>query len=240
MTTESPSSLSCPYMDFPQILQFSHKTLRVICLVRRRKNCRRSVFDILDVYYYLMKTQILSASDRTTINWTSGTSTEIFIYPSAASFAERNFLFRISTATVEAEESTFTFFKGVTRHLMILKGELELIHEGRYKKHLEPFDQDTFSGEWSTHSKGKVTDFNLMVTGTTTGSLKHRKVRSGSDQVFTSKSDYYFVYIALGESLIDRNTAKSGDLVCFEKDSALTFHAVETCEMIEIEVNLNQ
>src|SRR6476660_8146686 len=93
-----------------------------------------------------MSIQQFTPDSRTTINWASGTSTEIFIYPSNGSFADRNFLFRISTATVEAEESTFTFFEGITRHLMILKGELELIHEGRYTKHLKPYDQDTFSG----------------------------------------------------------------------------------------------
>src|SRR5947208_13265953 len=120
-----------------------------------------------------------SSDTRTTIKWASGTSTEIFIYPLGGSFVDRNFLFRISTATVEAEESTFTFFQGITRHLMILKGELELIHEDRYTRHLKPYDQDTFSGEWSTRSKGKVTDFNLMLKGACTGSLTHHSIKKG-------------------------------------------------------------
>src|ERR1043165_8830857 len=120
-----------------------------------------------------MSITIHSPDSRTTIHWASGTSTEMFIYPSDGSFADRRFLFRISTATVEAEESTFTFFEGITRHLMILKGNLELIHEGRFTKHLKPYDQDVFSGEWSTRSKGKVTDFNLMLKNGATGSLSH-------------------------------------------------------------------
>src|SRR3954468_3603561 len=122
--------------------------------------------------------QRFTAENRTVINWASGTSTEIFIHPSNGNFAARRFLFRISTATVEAEESTFTFFEGITRHLMILKGKLELIHEGRYTKQLEPFDQDVFSGEWSTRSKGKVTDFNLMLKQGATGSLTHRRIEA--------------------------------------------------------------
>ena len=72
-----------------------------------------------------MQLNITTEDDRRTINWAGGTSTEIFIYPSDGDFATRNFLFRISTATVEVEESNFTFFEGNTRHLMILKGELE-------------------------------------------------------------------------------------------------------------------
>src|SRR3954470_17600898 len=142
-----------------------------------------------------MSIQQFTASDRITINWASGTSTEIFIHPSDGSFADRNFLFRISTATVEAEESTFTFFEGITRHLMILKGELELIHEGRYTRHLKPYDQDTFSGEWSTRSKGKVTDFNLMLKGGSTGALTHHRIGAGSSETFESEADFYFIYI---------------------------------------------
>src|SRR6187549_2910475 len=145
-----------------------------------------------------MSIQQFTSDSRTTINWASGTSTEIFIYPANGSFAERDFLFRISTATVEAEESTFTFFEGITRHLMILKGELELIHEGRYTKQLKPYDQDTFSGEWSTRSKGKVTDFNLMLKGGATGSLSHHRLQSANTATFTMDADFQFVYVASG------------------------------------------
>src|SRR3954463_1486695 len=136
-----------------------------------------------------MNIQQFTSDSRTTINWASGTSTEIFIYPSDGSFADRNFLFRISTATVEAEESTFTFFQGITRHLMILKGELELIHENRYTRHLKPYDQDTFSGEWSTRSKGKVTDFNLMHKEGASGSLTHHSIPQGTAAVFAMNAD---------------------------------------------------
>ena len=48
-----------------------------------------------------MSIRQFTSESRTTINWASGTSTEIFIYPANGSFADRNFLFRISTATVE-------------------------------------------------------------------------------------------------------------------------------------------
>lgn len=184
-----------------------------------------------------MNIQQTTADDRTTINWASGTSTELFIYPSNGSFAERDFLFRISTATVEAEESTFTFFEGVTRHLMILKGKLELIHEGRYTKHLEPYDQDTFSGEWSTFSKGKVTDFNLMLKDGATGSLTHHNVQSDCIMTFFAKTDYYFIYLATGKAkLSNGNTAKAGDMLRISNGSDITIHATELCNLIVIEV----
>jgi len=184
-----------------------------------------------------MSVQRFTATGRTTINWASGTSTEIFIHPQGASFAARDFLFRISTATVEAEESTFTFFEGITRHLMILKGTLELIHEGRYTKQLAPYDQDTFSGEWSTRSKGKVTDFNLMLREGWTGSLEHRHVPQGKAASFTAATAYYFLYIAAGTlSLNDGSSAQAGDLLRIQEGSALSVVAAETSDVIVIEV----
>lgn len=188
-----------------------------------------------------MHIQQFTPDSRTTINWASGTSTEIFIYPPTGSFADRNFQFRISTATVEAEESTFTFFEGITRHLMILKGELELIHEGRYTKHLKPYDQDTFSGEWPTRSKGKVTDFNLMLKNGATGSLTHHHLEPGNGRVFSAKTAFYFLYLVSGIATVSSGqTAKSGDLLQLESGSEVKLQAQEPCEVIAIEIMLPQ
>ena len=188
-----------------------------------------------------MSVQQFTANDRTTINWASGTSTELFIHPSNGSFAERDFLFRISTATVEAEESTFTFFEGITRHLMILKGNLELIHEGRFTKHLKPYDQDVFSGEWSTRSKGKVTDFNLMLKNGATGSLSHEHLEAGNTAAFTGTSGYDFIYFASGTATLNNgHTANAGDLLWISRDSDLDIHAQECCDLVIIEVSLDQ
>lgn len=49
--------------------------------------------------------------------WSGGTTTELFIWPYGASYAERRFGIRISTATVDIAESTFTKLPGVTRYI---------------------------------------------------------------------------------------------------------------------------
>lgn len=186
-----------------------------------------------------MSIQLFSAAERKTINWASGTSTEIFIYPADGNFAERDFTFRISTATVEAEESVFTFFEGITRHLMILKGTLELTHEGRYTKIMEPYVQDTFSGEWPTRSKGKVTDFNLMLKNGATGSLTHYNVNQGNHISFTSTAEHYFIYIASGKAAFGNNAvAQQGDLLRAGINEKLSITALENCNLIVIEVLL--
>jgi environmental stress-induced protein Ves len=185
----------------------------------------------------LMNVQLLTADGRTTINWASGTSTEIFIYPSDGNFIERRFQYRISTATVEAEESTFTFFEGITRHLMILKGKLDLIHEGRYAKHMEPYDQDVFSGEWSTRSKGKVTDFNLMLKGGATGSLDHYRIEPDGSASFIATTDHYFIYLASGTATLSNGSmVEAGDLLRIGKGQELSMCAREVCDLVVIEV----
>lgn len=187
-----------------------------------------------------MQIKRFTPDNRTTINWASGTSTEVFIHPAGANFTDRNFIFRISTATVEAEESTFTLFEGITRHLMILKGSLELIHEERYTKHLQPYDKDVFSGEWNTRSKGKVTDFNLMLKGGAMGSLVHHHMDEGSSALFTAATEFYFIYLASGTAAVSNgDIAKAGDLLWIQYKTDVTIHAEEPCELVLIEVSLN-
>ena len=42
---------------------------------------------------------------------------------------------------------------------------MEIQHEGHYTKTLGVGDIERFKGDWDTTSKGKVTDFNLMMKG---------------------------------------------------------------------------
>lgn len=105
-------------------------------------------------------------------NWRGGTTTELFIYPPESSYAQRDFNFRISTATVESENSEFTPLPGVHRTLMVLDGKMELIHEGQHSARLNRYEIDQFEGDWKTTSAGKCNDFNLMCTGNFTGEIQ--------------------------------------------------------------------
>jgi len=95
-------------------------------------------------------------------NWSGGTTSELLILPKESELKKGNYDLRISIATVEVEESTFTALPGVNRILTILNGELELIHEGRHSTVLKQYEQDYFLGDWKTRSIGKVRDFNVM------------------------------------------------------------------------------
>src|SRR5690606_30789549 len=107
------------------------------------------------INFHLLKTSILSPQHFLTTKWSGGSSTQLYIFPANASFTERNFELRISTAKVEVEESTFTALPGIHRKLMILEGEISINHEGQYRKHLKPFNVNNFSGDWKTTSRSE-------------------------------------------------------------------------------------
>lgn len=121
--------------------------------------------------------ELIRKEEQKTTNWSGGTTTELAIYPKDAIYSQCNFKWRLSSATVEDERSTFTSLKGIWRLIMILEGEMTLEHEGKYTVHLKPFEQDSFSGEWVTNSTGKVKDFNLMMASGCEGSISAIELR---------------------------------------------------------------
>lgn len=96
--------------------------------------------------------------------WSGGSTTQLYISPAEASYSERNFDVRISTAKVEQNESTFTLLPRINRKLMILEGEIHINHQNQYSKHLKQFDVDSFKGDWITTAFGTCTDFNVMTS----------------------------------------------------------------------------
>ena len=70
----------------------------------------------------------LTAGDFRTSTWSGGTTTELYLYPENGSYAARDFLFRISSATVDLPESDFTALPGVERYITPLAGSFTLTH----------------------------------------------------------------------------------------------------------------
>jgi len=163
-------------------------------------------------------TQIFSKEFK--INtWSGGTTTQLFIFPLTANYQHKNFNFRLSSATVEIEESTFTLLPGVLRKLMILEGNIITNHKNHYSKQLQKFDIDTFEGSWETSSVGKCTDFNLMTTGNTSGELSLLKLVKEKiiNYQLEARWDWIFIYVIEGEFEANIKDAlhyfKKGDLL---------------------------
>lgn len=110
-----------------------------------------------------MKHTLYKADSYKTSQWMGGTTQELAISPATSSYLERNFVWRISSATIETEESTFSKLPDYDRVLMVLDGEVVLSYENQRVARLTALEQDRFDGGWSTKSFGKIKDFNLMV-----------------------------------------------------------------------------
>ena len=98
--------------------------------------------------------------------WSGGTTTQVAIAPEGAVYAARDFLWRISSATVDLEESDFTPLQGVERYITPLEGSFVLAHPGAAPVMLPPLAPPyRFWGDVPTHCVGRATDFNLMLKG---------------------------------------------------------------------------
>ncbi|MBN2898806.1 MAG: HutD family protein [Clostridia bacterium] len=148
---------------------------------------------------------IIRKDSLNTTTWSGGTTTELRIMPEDGVYSERRFDFRVSTATVEAGESTFTSLPGVQRHLMILEGIINLRHQGMEPAVLNVFEQDTFDGGVMTQSMSEVpvVDFNLMLKPPFKGRLVHHAcvaetVISALGNIDEDQAVYRDIYCAKG------------------------------------------
>lgn len=169
--------------------------------------------------------------------WSGGTTTELFIYPEGAEYSELNFHFRLSTATVEVDESTFTTLPGVNRTLMVLYGEMGLNHEGHHKTLLKPFDQDEFKGDWVTKSNGKCVDFNLMCRGNTEGDLDGFTIEKNQYRVLSCEGQIQYLYIVNGSIELNKTTYFTGALVRIKKVNMIEMKAKELTEVVFVDIH---
>jgi environmental stress-induced protein Ves len=125
--------------------------------------------------------QILGPSDYTTSAWSAGSTTELVSSPAGADFSSRQFLWRVSIATV-GKDGAFTRFENIQRILMVLKGGIHLTHEGEYDCALLAFEQDKLSGNFQTFAKikqGGATNLNLMLKEGSAGEMLHIALEAG-------------------------------------------------------------
>ena len=110
----------------------------------------------MKTYYYKEENFSVSA-------WSGGQTKELAIYPRGQKYIDRDFIWRLSSATIETEESDFTRLPDYDRVLMVLDGEVVLEYNGERVAKCGTLEQDSFDGAWKTKSYGRITDFNLMV-----------------------------------------------------------------------------
>lgn len=175
---------------------------------------------------------IKNSEDYKTSNWSGGKTNEIAIYPHDSNYVDTNFLWRVSSATVNVETSNFTKLPDYNRILMVLSGELDLTHGPKDHFHLNRFDQNFFEGNMDTVSVGKATDFNLMMRKNKChGEVTHRIINGKYDLGLEEKYSAAVVFAVDGELTVNNDNEmvvkKSGSLIV-EKEIPTWVHLETT------------
>ncbi len=106
--------------------------------------------------------QTIKQSDITPTSWSGGKTWTYYIEPAGATLAERNFDIRISSASVELDQSTFSDFSGYTRYFSVLSNSVVLQINGD-KQTVDQTSLIKFSGSDQVISYGKTRDINVFI-----------------------------------------------------------------------------
>ncbi|MBR4020296.1 MAG: HutD family protein [Firmicutes bacterium] len=136
-----------------------------------------------------MNIKIYKSEDFTPSRWTGGTTTQLAIFPQDADYLKRNFIWRLSTATCDLEETTFSKLPDYDRVLMVLKGDVVLAHQDVRVARLGELEQDRFDGGYHTKSFGKITDYNLMTAKGNKGYLDVIELTADSKELEFEKDE---------------------------------------------------
>ena len=144
-----------------------------------------------------MEWEIIKPDEQSVTTWSGGKTRALFLRPKTSSYKARNFRLRLSTATVTADESTFTQLPGYDRKLMVLTGQVQLQHDNKSVIKLSALETDEFAGDSITTSQGQCRDFNIMqaqTAGFTTAFKGYTKM----PHVFFESNDEDFFYAVKG------------------------------------------
>ena len=159
----------------------------------------------------------LTPEDYITTRWSGGATTELLIRPRGAVYGQRDFLFRVSSATVELDESTFTPLPDYDRLIATLEGEIDLIHDGGDSIHLRPYEVHAFDGGSATRSYGRCRDFNLMLRkGQAAGSLRSVTVEQMTDLPLSFDTTTALLYCVSGDCIVDGVPLSPGESLLLE------------------------
>ena len=112
-----------------------------------------------------MKERLIKRDDFLRSKWTGGETNQLAIYPEDAIFANKDFLWRISSASFTSTGSKFSDFTGYQRYILPLEGNIKLLHQGLYRRDLDVYDVEYFDGSWTTFSENSLDciDYNFIV-----------------------------------------------------------------------------
>ena len=192
-----------------------------------------------------MQIHVTKKTQLQTNTWQGGTTTQLAIYPEGAAYKNLDFIFRISTATIDVEQSTFTVLPNVAREIMVLAGELVIAHKGYHTKQLKKFDTDSFKGDWETTSMGKATDFNVMTRGNAKAGVTGFTLPEKTDKALMLAGDMMAIYVYKGEVCVEQSSSKTilteGDVALIYKqpiNEAFSLQGIHTSDVAVAQIYL--
>ena len=145
--------------------------------------------------------------------WSGGRTIQIAIAPDGAVYADRDFLWRISSATAEIDESDYTELPDYDRLIAVFDQPIRLQHDGGDIITLQPYDVHRFDGASRTHSWGRCADFNLMMRkGRVDGAMTALNP-DGDEAIDIRDVDTVLIYCAEGCGIINDIEFKAGEAV---------------------------
>lgn len=179
----------------------------------------------------------LTPADYATSTWSGGTTTELLIRPRGAVYAQRDFLFRVSSATVDLAESTFTVLPDYDRLIATLEGTVTLLHDDGPALTLAPYQVHAFDGGSDTHSWGRCRDFNLMLRkGRTAGSLRPLSVAEEALCPLDERTRIALLYCVSGDCTVDDVPLSAGESLLLEDAAAdiLTLRGAARLMLVQV------
>lgn len=194
-----------------------------------------------------MKIERIDQSEYQRDQWAHGSSVQLYIYPPNANYKEREFSWRVSSASVESPASEFTVLYGVKRWIMPFDFNMVLEHTQNekplYSITLKPYETHCFKGDWVTKSKGIGHDFNLMLKEGADGLLKplnlarhnHACLRDVFHDAFDERLPILESCMTLG--LVSRHDdffieTDDGEIRIPKKDLALIHYRIEDLDRV--------
>ena len=182
-----------------------------------------------------MAYHLLRKNDHQTSRWSGGETTQVFLYPPTGVYEPGKFDYRISTASVEIEESIFSALPGYKRLLMSLTNPLELTHEAvshTTHKIMKPFEVDEFDGADNTKSVGECQDFNVIFKPTYSSEMSAKS--SVNNRQLLPCIRYFFYMLTQGkmtytdEKGVHIAKLEAGDCVMVEEGHTISMISIES------------
>jgi environmental stress-induced protein Ves len=174
-----------------------------------------------------------------TTQWSGGTTTELWLWPQGSSYSERTFDIRMSTATINVSESTFSDLTGYTRHLMSLTDPITLFQDQREPYTLTPLTSYIFDGSASMKSMGTATDFNVMVKPWIHGDLQAHTIAANESLIMDGNT--FAIYVLDGNIAWtcdqQSNEMNSQDFLMAQDESPMTLIASRPTTLIVIRID---